>query len=103
VTLDELDNVVISISILEFPSQIKVKNPLEYPRVLRPGEDGIIMVHRGKRSTYLPQVWDEISDPVEFLSRLCLKQDSLANCWQDSQTILYRYGTIEFAEENKEI
>ncbi|UCD66540.1 MAG: AmmeMemoRadiSam system protein B [Deltaproteobacteria bacterium] len=103
VTLDELDNVVISISILEFPSQIKVKNPLEYPRVLRPGEDGIIMVHRGKRSTYLPQVWDEIPDPVEFLSRLCLKQDSPANCWQDSQTILYRYGALEFAEENKEI
>jgi AmmeMemoRadiSam system protein B/AmmeMemoRadiSam system protein A len=103
VTLDELDNLVISISVLEFPSQIKVKNPLEYPSVLWPGKDGIIMVHKGKRSTYLPQVWDDIPDPIEFLSRLCLKQDSPANCWQDSQTILYRYGALEFAEENKEI
>jgi hypothetical protein len=103
VTLDELDNVIISISVLEFPSQVKVNNPLEYPSMLRPGKDGIIMVHKGKRSTYLPQVWDDIPNPIEFLSRLCLKQGSPANCWQDSQTILYRYGALEFGEEKKGI
>jgi len=61
------------------------------------------MVHKGKRSTYLPQVWDDIPNPIEFLSRLCLKQSSPANCWQDRQTILYRYGALEFGEEKKEI
>jgi AmmeMemoRadiSam system protein B/AmmeMemoRadiSam system protein A len=103
VTLDELDNLVISISVLEFPSQIKVSNPLQYPGALRPGKDGIILVHKGKRSTYLPQVWEDLPDPIEFLSQLCLKQGSPANCWQDSQTILYRYGALEFGEEKKEI
>ncbi|MDX1775922.1 MAG: AmmeMemoRadiSam system protein B [Desulfobulbales bacterium] len=103
VTLDELDNLVISISVLEFPNQIKVANPLEYPGALRPGKDGVIMVHKGRTSTYLPQVWEELPDPIEFLSRLCLKQGSSANCWQDRQTVLYRYGALEFGEEKKKI
>jgi AmmeMemoRadiSam system protein B/AmmeMemoRadiSam system protein A len=101
VTPDELDKVVISISVLEFPSQIKAKSPADYPALLRPGRDGVIMVHRGRRSTYLPQVWDDIPDPVMFLSRLCLKQDSPANCWMDKETSLYRYGAYEFGEEKK--
>jgi AMMECR1 domain-containing protein len=61
------------------------------------------MVYRGRRSTYLPQVWDDIPDPVMFLSRLCLKQNSPANCWMDRETILYRYGAYEFGEEKKDI
>jgi len=101
VTPDELDKVVISISVLEFPNQIKADSPADYPSLLRPGRDGVILVHKGRRSTYLPQVWDDIPDPVMFLSRLCLKQGSPANCWMDKQTILYRYGAYEFGEEKK--
>jgi len=103
VTLDELDRVIISISVLEFPSQIKAADPEEYPSLLRPGRDGIIMIHKGKRSTYLPQVWDDIPDPVKFLSRLCLKQGSPADCWLDKETTLYRYGAYEFGEKKKSL
>ena len=60
------------------------------------------MVHKGRRSTYLPQVWDDLPDPVQFLSRLCLKQGSPANCWQDRQTVLYRYGAFEFGEQKND-
>ena len=101
VTLEELDNLVISISVLEFPAQLKADNPLQYPSLLQPGKDGVIIVYKGKRSIYLPQVWEDIPDPVSFLSQLCLKQSSPANCWQDSQAILYRYGALEFGEEHK--
>ena len=101
VSLTELDKVVISISVLEFPSRLNARSPDEYPGLLRPGRDGILMVHRGKRSTYLPQVWDDIPDPVEFLSRLCMKQGSPANCWMDKETTLYRYGAYEFGEGKK--
>jgi AmmeMemoRadiSam system protein B/AmmeMemoRadiSam system protein A len=103
VTPDELDKVVISISVLEFPNQIKAKSPGDYPSLLRPGKDGVIMIHKGRRSTYLPQVWDDIPDPVMFLSRLCLKQGSPANCWMDKQTTLYRYGAYEFGEQKKHL
>jgi len=99
VTRDELDDLVISISVLDFPTQLQADTPLQYPSLLQPGKDGIILVYNGKRSTYLPQVWEDIPDPINFLSKLCLKQSSPANCWQDRQAKLYRYSALEFAEE----
>ena len=101
ITREELDNLVISISVLEFPTQLQADNPLQYPSLLQPGKDGVIIVYKGKRSIYLPQVWEDIQDPVSFLSQLCLKQSSPANCWQDRQAKLYRYGALEFGEEHK--
>ena len=62
---------------------------------------GFIMVYKGKRSTYLPQVWEYIPDPIELLSPLCLKQGSAVNCRQDNQTVVYRYGALEFGEQQK--
>ncbi|MBW2466533.1 MAG: AmmeMemoRadiSam system protein B [Deltaproteobacteria bacterium] len=103
VTQDELDELTVAVSVLEFPTLVRVNNPLEYPEALQPGKDGVIMVHKGRRSTFLPHVWHDIPAPIEFLSRLCLKQNSPPNCWQDSQTTLYRYGTIDIAEDDHNI
>ena len=37
---------------------------------LRPGVDGVILSAPGHRATFLPQVWDQLPDPAEFLSHL---------------------------------
>ncbi len=97
----ELDTLVISIAVLEFPTQLQADNPLQYPGLLRPGKDGVILSYNGKRSTYLPQVWEDIPNPVNFLSQLCLKQGSPSNCWQDRSAKLYRYGALEFSEPHE--
>jgi AmmeMemoRadiSam system protein B/AmmeMemoRadiSam system protein A len=101
VTRQELDSLAVSISVLEFPRQVKVKDPMDFSKVLRPGKDGVIMAYKGRQSTYLPQVWEELPDPVQFLSNLCLKQGSPANCWQSKETVLYRYGAYEFGEADQ--
>jgi AmmeMemoRadiSam system protein B/AmmeMemoRadiSam system protein A len=101
VSHEELNTLVISISVLEFPTQLQVDNPLQYPSMLRPGKDGVILSYNGKRSTYLPQVWEEIPNPVSFLSQLCLKQGSPSTCWQERQAKLYRYGALEFGESHE--
>jgi len=99
VTKEELNDLQLSISILDFPTQVKVSNPEDFPKALHPGKDGIILIHKGRQSTYLPQVWQQLPDPVAFLSNLCLKQGSLADCWKDKDTILYRYSAYEFEEK----
>jgi AmmeMemoRadiSam system protein B/AmmeMemoRadiSam system protein A len=98
VSREELDSLVISISVLEFPTQLQADNPLQYPGMLRPGKDGVILTYNGKRSTFLPMVWEDIPNPVTFLSQLCRKQGSPASCWQDRSAKLYRYGALEFGE-----
>lgn len=99
VTRKELDQLTISISVLEYPRRINVAGPEAFPRILRPGEDGVIMVYRGNQSTFLPKVWKDISDPVNFLSRLCLKQGAPSDCWRKQDTVLYRYGAYDFSEQ----
>lgn len=99
VTQDELKGLDISISVLGYPQKINVLNPKQYVSELRPGQDGVIMMHKGRRSTYLPVVWESLPDPVQFLSRLCLKQGSPSNCWQSPETTLYRYSAYEFGEK----
>lgn len=100
VTRKELDQLSISISVLEFPRRISIDNPKGFPKKLRPGEDGVILVYRGNQSTFLPKVWEEIPDPVSFLSRLCLKQGAPPDCWQQQDIAIYRYGTYDFSEED---
>jgi AmmeMemoRadiSam system protein B/AmmeMemoRadiSam system protein A len=99
VTREELARLTISISVLEFPRPVEVASPLDYPKVLRPGKDGVILLYGGRQSTFLPYVWEEISGPEEFLSRLCEKQGAPPNCWRDRRAALLRYGAYKFGEK----
>ena len=47
--------------------------------------DGVIIVRQGRRSVYLPEVWKQIPDPAEFLSRLCRKQGAPPDAWRSLQ------------------
>lgn len=97
----ELAELSLSISVLEYPSQMVVDSPGEYLQRLRPNEDGVILVHKGRRSTYLPEVWAQIPEPAEFLAQLCLKQGSPAACWLDKETVLYSYRATVIAEDGE--
>lgn len=99
VTENELDNLTVSVSILDYPQRIKVSDPKEYLEVLQTRKDGVILMHQGRRSTFLPQVWENLPEPEMFLNRLCNKQGKPANCWQDPNAVLYRYVAYEFGEE----
>jgi AMMECR1 domain-containing protein len=49
---------------------------------LRPGIDGVVLEINGRRSTFLPQVWEELTDPVEFLNHLSRKGGSASDAWR---------------------
>lgn len=98
VTLDELPGLTITLSVLDYPSRVKVGRPEEYLTALRPRRDGVILAYRGRRSTFLPEVWKQIPDPEQFLSALSLKQGSPADAWRDPSTVLYRYGAYIFGD-----
>lgn len=99
VTREELDGLDLSISVLEYPRKMKAAEPRQYPAMLKPGRDGVILLHKGRSSTYLPQVWEELPDPVQFLSSLCMKQGAPANCWLEPETVLFKYSADEFGEK----
>lgn len=84
VRVDELDKIRIGISILDIPRPLAFDDPEELLEKLNPGKDGVILTTTTGTSTYLPQVWEQLPDPVEFLSSLCEKQGACIDCWQTS-------------------
>ncbi|OYT27258.1 MAG: AMMECR1 domain-containing protein [Candidatus Altiarchaeales archaeon ex4484_96] len=95
---NELDDVVIELSILSVPSLIDVGNPAYYLDEIVVGKDGIIIKKEGRSATYLPQVWEKIPDKVYFLDSLCEKAYLSRGCWRSPDAQIYRYRVQHFSE-----
>jgi hypothetical protein len=65
---------------------------------LRPGLDGVVLESGAHRATFLPQVWDQLPDPRQFLAHLKAKAGLPPGFW-GAQVRLYRYGVEHWEEE----
>lgn len=97
VTDTELSDLQYSVSILTDPVPLDAP-PEEYPTRLRPGIDGVILIIGGRSSTFLPQVWEDLPNPEEFLKHLCLKQGAPPDAWRRPDTRLLTYSALVFGE-----
>jgi hypothetical protein len=71
-TLEEFARTEIEVSLLSTSKTIEFEDHADLLRRLRPGVDGVILeqVEEGRRATFLPQVWEDLSDPEQFIERL---------------------------------
>jgi len=99
VTQDELNGIQIEVSRLTRPHPLEYKDAEDLLSKLRPHVDGVIlrdgMYHRG---TFLPQVWEKIPDPAEFLNNLCYKMGLSKNLWRNKHLDVLIYQVEEFHE-----
>lgn len=78
----EIDQVAVEVSVLSPPSPLDVSGFSEAYEALRPGIDGVILeVGPRRRATFLPQVWDELPHPADFLRHLWLKAGVEPGVW----------------------
>ncbi|MCR6493034.1 AmmeMemoRadiSam system protein A [Cellulomonas sp. P24] len=84
----ELPVVAIEVSVLSAPQPLPVGSLEECYAALRPGVDGVI-VEMGdwNRALFLPQVWDEVPDPVQFLGHLWRKAGVAPGVWYEGTTV----------------
>ncbi|MFX0058623.1 MAG: TIGR00296 family protein [Candidatus Heimdallarchaeota archaeon] len=102
VTIEEMDNIVIEVSILTPPKLLEVNDPKEYLKKIVIGRDGLIAEKGVRRGLLLPQVpvdhgrnWD-----VEtFLSHTCSKAWLPNEAWKDKDTKIYSFQAILFEEK----
>jgi len=70
----EFESLEIEVSVLSRPSPIVFEDHASLVRQIVPGEDGLILEHGSGRSrrrgTFLPQVWESLPAPEEFVSQL---------------------------------
>ncbi|MBF0160295.1 MAG: AmmeMemoRadiSam system protein A [Magnetococcales bacterium] len=87
-TLAELAQVRIELSLLTQPQPLAYRDGADLMQQLQPGVHGVILSQGGRRATFLPQVWHQLPDPVDFLAHLCAKAGLSGDCWQHHPSIL---------------
>jgi AmmeMemoRadiSam system protein A len=102
VEADELENLEIEISVLSIPKPLEYGDADDLIRKLKPGKDGVILRKGAYGATFLPQVWDEIKRPEDFLSHLCAKAGLESDEWRKGGLKIQTYSVEAFSEsENK--
>lgn len=94
-TADELDLTDIEISLLTPPQPITFRDEADALAQLRPHIDGVIFEFGRFRSTFLPQVWQQLTHPTQFMAHLKRKAGLPADFWND-EIKLSRYTAQKF-------
>ena len=95
---DELSIIQIEVSRLTRPLPLEYKDAADLLSKLRPHVDGVILRDGGRRATFLPQVWEKIPDPSEFMNNLCYKMGLSDNAWRVKHLEVLTYQVEEFRE-----
>jgi len=96
----ELNRIHIEVSRLSAPQPLEYASSEDLPARLKPHVDGVILKDDYHRATFLPQVWEQIPDPVNFLNHLCAKMGAPSNLWRNKKLQVYVYQVEEFHEMN---
>ncbi len=96
---DELDNIIIEVTILTKPELINVAKPQDYLKEIKIGRDGLIVEQGFFKGLLLPQVpIEQCWDKEEFLSHTCMKAGLLPDAWFDKSTKISRFSGQIFTE-----
>ncbi len=98
-TADELPITRVEISLLTPAEPIFFTSEADALAQLRPEIDGVIFTAGHRRSTFLPQVWEQLPGPASFMANLKQKAGLPANYW-GSDVHLERY-TVKKWKESK--
>jgi hypothetical protein len=93
----EFDNIRVEVSLLSPTEAMAVANEEHALAILRPGIDGVVFEYGHFRSTFLPQVWEQLPEPAEFLAHLKRKAGLSMDFWSESVR-LSRYTVSKWKE-----
>jgi AmmeMemoRadiSam system protein A len=73
VSVQELASLLVEVSVLSplQPAETNAFVPLCH--ILRPNIDGVVLQQGHRRAVFLPQVWEQLTEPAEFLTALLQK------------------------------
>lgn len=98
VTREEFNDIRVEVSLLSPTEPLPAPTEAAALAALRPGVDGVIFEYTHHRSTFLPQVWDQLPEPAEFLAHLKRKAGLPADFWE-AGVRLSRYTVSKWKEQ----
>ena len=97
----ELDTIRIGVSLLSPMQPMAVRDEADALAQLRVGIDGLVFECLGRRSTFLPQVWEQLATPRDFLGQLKAKAGFAPDFWA-ADVRLHRYTVDKWEEEEED-
>ncbi len=98
-TAAELPAIAVEVSLLSAPEPLPpTATEEEALAQLRPEVDGLILEHGAYRSTFLPQVWEQLPDRRHFLAHLKRKAGLPPGFWSPDLR-LWRYTVAKWEEK----
>lgn len=94
----ELNAIQIEVSRLTRPSLLEYKDADDLLSKIKPHVDGVVLRDGLRRATFLPQVWEKIPQPNEFMDNLCYKMGANYDTWRTKQLEVLTYQVEEFHE-----
>ena len=96
-TAGELDAIAIEVSVLSEPEFLDFFGEEELLAQLRPGEDGLIIFSGCRSATFLPQVWEQLPEPRQFMAALKQKARLPVDFWGPN-VMIARYQVQKWHE-----
>ncbi len=96
-TLAELDNTTVEVSVLSAMQAMSFTSEADALAQLRPDVDGVVFEFGRYRSTFLPQVWEQLPTVRQFMAHLKQKAGLAPDFWAPGVR-LQRYTVRKFKE-----
>lgn len=97
---EELDGIVVEVSILTLPTELKASKRADLPSMIRLGVDGVIVSNRYATGLFLPQVAPEQGwDQETYVAEACMKAGLPPDAWLDPGTTVQVFQAEVFGEE----
>ncbi len=95
-TAEELEDLHVEVSVLTEPVPLPAMGRAQAESAIGPGM-GIVLEAGGRRATFLPQVWDQLPEPADFLDHL-LRKAGLPAGWWGEEVRLSHYAVTSHEE-----
>jgi AmmeMemoRadiSam system protein A len=82
-TAAELDETAVEISLLSAMQPLQFSGERDALTQLKPGVHGVVFEYGRHRSTFLPQVWEQLPNVVEFMAHLKYKAGLPPDFWAE--------------------
>lgn len=89
----ELAGLSLAVSLLTPATPIPAASEAELLRALRPGRDGLILTEGEHRGLFLPEMWERLASPAEFLAWLKRKAGLPETYWSATVRV-QRFATL---------
>lgn len=98
---EELASVEVEVSVLTEMQPLDYADAADLIAKLRPNIDGLFIRQGNCCATFLPQVWEQLPDPRQFLDHLCLKAGLAMDAWQRGNLTVMTYQVQYFEEGHR--